>query len=346
MLIIRIRSGLIAVTATCTLCAAVTAAAATARRSDQILLQGNPAGSQTVTQEAKATHAEYSFNDRGRGDHVTASWKLDAAGVPVEYSGRGNDYMKAAVAESFRITSGKATWRSRSEHGEHSVTGEIFYVPANAPPEFTGVLARALLKSPGGHLPLLPGGEARISAAGSLTVARADGGSTELTQYLITGLDFSPTPVWLDQDGQTAAVLSGWFHVLAGDYAAAVDKLAAAQEQADTLWSRRMAERLTHQPAGDLIIRNARLFDPRDLSVTPGMSVLIRSEHVVRVGQDQEIANTPGSETLDAGGRFLMPGLWDNHQHFGNNDGALDLANGVTSARDMANDTDEFLERV
>ena len=42
-----------------------------------------------------------------------------------------------------------------------------------------------------------------------------------------------------------------------------------------------------------------------------------------------------------------MPGLWDNHQHFGSaEDGALDLANGVTSARDMGNDTDSFLERV
>jgi Amidohydrolase family len=41
-----------------------------------------------------------------------------------------------------------------------------------------------------------------------------------------------------------------------------------------------------------------------------------------------------------------MPGLWDNHQHFSDNDGALDLANGVTSARDMANDTDTFLQRV
>jgi signal transduction histidine kinase len=38
--------------------------------------------------------------------------------------------------------------------------------------------------------------------------------------------------------------------------------------------------------------------------------------------------------------------LWDNHQHFSDNDGTLDLANGVTSARDMANDTDTFLQRV
>jgi len=41
-----------------------------------------------------------------------------------------------------------------------------------------------------------------------------------------------------------------------------------------------------------------------------------------------------------------MPGLWDNHQHFSDIDGPLDLANGVTSARDMANDTDTFLQRV
>jgi imidazolonepropionase-like amidohydrolase len=54
----------------------------------------------------------------------------------------------------------------------------------------------------------------------------------------------------------------------------------------------------------------------------------------------------PGVELISAHGRFLMPGLWDNHQHFGDNDGALDLANGVTSARDMANDLDGFLKRV
>src|SRR5205807_2069392 len=41
-----------------------------------------------------------------------------------------------------------------------------------------------------------------------------------------------------------------------------------------------------------------------------------------------------------------MPGLWDNHQHFSEIDGPLDLATGVTSARDMANDTDDFLKRV
>ena len=64
------------------------------------------------------------------------------------------------------------------------------------------------------------------------------------------------------------------------------------------------------------------------------------------VAADADLKAPANAEVIDAHGRFLMPGLWDNHQHFGDNDGALDLANGVTSARDMANDTDAFLKRV
>jgi imidazolonepropionase-like amidohydrolase len=118
------------------------------------------------------------------------------------------------------------------------------------------------------------------------------------------------------------------------------------QDATDGAWSARIAKELTHVPTGALLIRNARLFDPRDLSVAAGTSVLIEGEHVVRVAADAELKGPANAEVIDAHGRFLMPGLWDNHQHFGDNDGALDLANGVTSARDMANDTDGFLKRV
>ena len=56
---------------------------ATKHRTDKILIQGNPAGTQTVEGQPDGTvRAEYSYNDRGRGDHITASWKLDSAGVP------------------------------------------------------------------------------------------------------------------------------------------------------------------------------------------------------------------------------------------------------------------------
>ena len=312
-------------------------------REDQFLIQGIVSGSQTVTAQGTDTvRDEYSYNDRGRGDHIVATWKVDAAGVPVEYSGTGNDYMKAPVSESFRITAGKASWQNRTERGEKTVSGEAFYIPNNAPPEMIGVLARALLKAPDHTLQLLPAGQARLTKAAT---ARVSGASAELTLYQISGLDFGPTSIWLDGNGQTAASLSGWAGVISKAYASDQKQLGDAQARAMNEWSTRLARQLTHVPSGDLLIRNARVFDPRDLRVTSGTSVLIRNGHIIRVAPDSSV-KAEKAEVIDGAGRFLMPGLWDNHQHFGDNDGALDLANGVTSARDMANDTDEFLERV
>src|SRR5205809_669003 len=312
------------------------------QRSDTILIQGNLAGSQRVqTDQAGVTQVEYSYNDRGRGDHITATWKLDPAGVPTAYEGHGNDYMKAPVEERFEIKDGTASWKNRSEQGKQAIAGEAFYVPANPPPEFFGVLARALLKAPGHKLPLLPAGEASIEGSGKLNV-----GKIELTQYRITGLGFTPQAIWLDHNGNTAASVSSWFSVIQAPYQNAIPQLQEAQQAADDVWSGRIARALAHVPKGDLVIRNARLFDPRDLSLTPGMSVLVRGDRIVRVAPDAEMKASADAEVIDAHDGFLMPGLWDCHQHFSDIDGPLDLATGVTNARDMANDMDTFLKRV
>jgi hypothetical protein len=319
------------------------APALAAERTDKIFIQGNPAGTQTVqTESSGAMRAEYFYNDRGRGDHIIATWKINGAGVPIEYEGRGNDYMKASVEERFEMKNGRASWKNRSEQGEQAVVGEAFYLPMNAPPEFQGVLARALLKAPNHKLALLPAGEATIEEAGKVTLPSGKG---DLIQYRITGLGFSPQSIWLDGDG-TAASVSSWFSVVPDGSESAIAQLRTAQDKTDAAWSERIARALAHKPSGDLVIRNARLFDPRDLSVTAGTSVLVSGDRIVRVGPDADVKPSANAEIIDAHGRFLAPGLWDNHQHFGDVDGALDLANGVTSSRDMANDTDSFLERV
>lgn len=175
----------------------------------------------------QALHVEYSYNDRGRGDHITATWKLDTAGVPTEYEGRGNDYMKAPVEERFDLKNGKAHWKNRSEQGEQSVAGEAFYIPVNAPPEFTGVLARALLKAPGHKLQLLPAGEASIEESGKLTV-KGTTGKAELTQYRIIGLLFTPQTIWLDHNGDTATNVSSWFSVIPAPFEGAIPQLLEA----------------------------------------------------------------------------------------------------------------------
>ena len=311
---------------------------AATKRTDKIFIQGNAAGTETVERQPNgAIRAEYSYNDRGRGDHVIATWKLDDAGVPIEYDGRGNDYMKAPIEEHFEVKNGRASWKNRSEQGEQAITGGAFYLPMNPPPEFFGVLARALLKSPNHKLPLLPAGEA--------TIEQTNSGSTKLTEYRITGLGFSPQSIWLHHNGISASV-SPWFSVVPDGLERAIPELLDAQQKTEAAWSERIARALAHAPGGDLVIRNARLFDSRDLRVTPATTVVVSGERIIRVGPDADVKTSKNAEIIDAHDGFLMPGLWDNHQHFSDNDGALDLANGVTSARDMANDTDTFLERV
>lgn len=310
-----------------------------------VVLVGNEAGSETVSDSGGRFHSEFRYSDRGRGDDLKASWKTNDAGLLTEYSASGIDYMKAPVSEQFQLVDGKANWQIGDEKGDALPKVPAFYVPANAPPELLATLARALLKTPSHRLPLLPNGEAQLVEAGDLDIQVGKEKRT-ITQYRISGLDFTAQPVWLDSEGNTAAIASRWMTSIGPTYREALPQLLVAQETADDAWSKDVAQRLAHVPNGDLLIRNVRLFDPRDLSVTPHSSVLVRGERVIRIGPDAGATAAANAEVIDGNNGFLMPGLWDNHQHFSGVDGLLDLANGVTSARDLANDNDALLARV
>ncbi|WP_374357302.1 amidohydrolase family protein [Chitinimonas sp.] len=323
----------------------LSSAAAFAANNYEVRIQGQAAGKQTISHGADGeTMVEFGYMDRGRGDHIVARWRLDERGIPTRYESSGNDYWKVPITEHFSVRDGKASWKNRAEQGELVLQKPAFYLPANPPPEITAVLARALLKAPDHRLALLPEGEASLTEAGSTDIQL--GGKTHtLRQYLIRGLDFMPVPVWLDSDGNTAGVLADWMATLPADLQPHAKTLFAAQEQAGLAWSVQLAKEQTHQPVGPLLIRHATLFDPRDLSVSKDMAVLVIGERIVRIAEDAKLTAPPGAEVIDAAGRFLMPGMWDNHQHFGAVDGVFDLIAGVTSARDLANDNEAMLRR-
>ena len=313
-------------------------------RDDKVQIHGQEVGTQKVETDGKGTTttADYHYSERGRGDEIKASWTLNAQGLPIHYEARGVDYWKAPVEERFDLAAGHVSWHNRVDHADKPLAAPAFYLPANPPPEYQAVLARALLKAPGQTLALLPGGTAKLSKVRSLDVA-----GQHLTLYHITGLDFLPTPVWLHDDGSTAAVLSDWLGTLPPELMPAREQLMDAQNAAAQAWHADLAARYARKPAGGaLLIRHARLFDPRDLSVREHMSVRIDGERIVMVAEDAKVEAPANAEVIDAQNRFLMPGLWDVHQHFAETDGVFDLIAGVTSARDMANDNVPMLARV
>jgi imidazolonepropionase-like amidohydrolase len=60
------------------------------------------------------------------------------------------------------------------------------------------------------------------------------------------------------------------------------------------------------------------------------------------VGEDGKVSVPAGAQVIDASNQTLMPGLWDMHVHLQPNDGMLNMASGVTSVRDLANDIDQL----
>jgi hypothetical protein len=60
------------------------------------------------------------------------------------------------------------------------------------------------------------------------------------------------------------------------------------------------------------------------------------------VGPSASLKLPPDAEVVDLAGKALLPGLWDMHAHLGDADGVLDIASGVTTARDVGNDPDKL----
>ena len=90
------------------------------------------------------------------------------------------------------------------------------------------------------------------------------------------------------------------------------------------------------------------MFDAESGKILPDQDVVITRDRITSIEPSPKrriLGGIAQPEIIDATGKTLLPGLWDMHAHVGDNDGLLNLAAGVTSVRDLANDTDSLLAR-
>lgn len=97
----------------------------------------------------------------------------------------------------------------------------------------------------------------------------------------------------------------------------------------------------------DLVISNVNIVDVRYGDVIPNRIVAIKGDSIVRILKAGEEQDFKGRETLDGGGSYLMPGLWDMHVHFRGGDTLIEenknmlsifLSYGITTVRDAGGD--------
>jgi cytosine/adenosine deaminase-related metal-dependent hydrolase len=302
-----------------------------------------PSGQDAVWTTPDGTiHEFFQFNDRGRGPKIYSTYRVDAHGLIVFEESKGVDYMKTPVTEHFEFANGEAVWKNQSENEKQAGAAGKLYVDLNGGPEAAAIQARALLASvAAGKLFVLPSGQATIRKLQSVPVEAA-GQKKTVTLYEIRGLDFDPSYMWLDEDRQFFANVDGWSGTIRKGFESAIPQLSDSQRQVQVAYASKLAKKLTHTPAGDIVIRNVTVFDSTTGKLVAGQRVTARGDRIASVAADDGSATPAGAESIDGTGKTLLPGLWDMHAHLFREDAFLDIAAGVTTVRDMGNPIDDL----
>lgn len=80
---------------------------------------------------------------------------------------------------------------------------------------------------------------------------------------------------------------------------------------------------LGHEPSeavraqADLVITGATLIDGTGAAPSPGTTIVMHAGRITAVAPDDRAEWPSGTQTIDAAGRFVIPGLADMHVHFG-----------------------------
>jgi len=95
----------------------------------------------------------------------------------------------------------------------------------------------------------------------------------------------------------------------------------------------------------DLAVTGVTVVDVAAGTLSPGRTIVVTGGRIVAVA-DSVVGHAP-ARTVDASGRYAMPGLWDMHVHFGGGEALIQenknllplyVAHGITTVRDAAGD--------
>ena len=316
------------------------AAAAETIRYVALVDGGTKAGEQVVRKDDDGTiHVDFVFKDNGRGPELKEEYSLAADGTYSQYKVSGTSTFGAKVDESYTRTGDNAEWKSTSDHGSQSLSGTALYSALGGTPDGFSVAMTALSKRGDGKLPLIPSGTLTVRRIADAEVSR--GPDRRRVQLVaMTGVGLTPAFAWAtsgDNPRLFAFIYPGFLQLIEEGWESNADALETRQKQAEGEVLVGMEQRLSHPLPGTTLIRNARVFDSEHATLGDASDLLIRDGRIVSISPGGgELATA--DHVIEAGGKVLLPGLFDMHSHFGPWDGGLHLAAGITTIRDMGND--------
>ncbi|MBP7370771.1 MAG: amidohydrolase family protein, partial [Arenimonas sp.] len=167
-----------------------------------------------------------------------------------------------------------------------------------------------------------------------------NGQSRTVNLIKLTGIGLSPSFFWVTAGKHPhvfAMIIPGYMAMIEEGWDSGITAMTAKQQVAEGKVLAEFAEKVLKPLPGLTVIRNVRVFDSVKASLGTASDVYVLRGKVTAVLPTG--SPSMGAEnSIDGNGRVLMPGMFDMHGHIGPWDGPLNLANGVTSSRDMGND--------
>jgi cytosine/adenosine deaminase-related metal-dependent hydrolase len=290
-------------------------------------------GQVSLWTDAGGTHwSRFSLNLRGLVSEVDERLRFAVDGSLESMIVRGNT-PQGDAAETYQAKDGRYTWTSPVDRGSGETRPDLEYVAFGGTFDSLLFIIDAMLKAPTHTVDLLPSGQGRVEPLTTLEVTRGTE-TKKLTAYTITGLGLSPFPVWMDGDQFFAVVPDflpeGWEKT-----GAAMSK---AQDDALAKLAPALAARLAKAPAGPVVFSHVKLYDADARTFRDAMTVVVEKGRIADVGPAATVKVPANAQIVDGAGKTLIPGMWDNHQHYGDDStGPLLLASGITSVRDPGN---------
>ena len=286
--------------------------------------------------------SRFSFNLRGFVSETEEQNRFAPDGSLQSLVIRGH-VPEGDAAESYDVKDGTYTWTSPVDHGTGKVRAGLEYVAFGGTFDSFAFIIDAMLKSPDHSIDLLPSGRGKIEPLTTLEVSNGAEKKT-LTAYAVTGFGLSPFPIWMD--GNQFFGVAGVIAFLPHGWEKVSDALSKAQDAALAKRAPELVASLAKTPSGPVVFNNVKLYDADARKFRDGMSVVVEGGRIASVGPAAKIKAPKNAQIIDGAGKTLIPGLWDNHQHYGDDStGPLLLASGITSVRDPGNDPEQLMAR-
>lgn len=312
-----------------------------------VLNHGRPAGEMLVVAAGDTTVVKYHHYDRQRGNRSEAryvmrnrevvageAWQLPLYGtIPSPLP---------PPSDRFEVTRDSVLWGRRDSIRGVARTPASFYRLRSGTLFDQALLARHLLAQPNRSAAILPAGQARAEIAKDTVLRNGAVRQRARLVLVYNGTAPVPTALWLDERGQPLASQVGWFITVRRGIESLLPAFRAIEMVFRDAEGASVARRLAPSAAPAIAIVGGDVFDSERAVIVPRTTVLVRGDRIVAVGSD--VAVPADARVIDATGKTVIPGLWDMHSHIQHvtqsTRGISDLAQGITTMRDMSSDID------